>query len=275
MPTVAKPTRSDTAPPGALPATRWAFRILGGGDAGTLSCGFMTKGRGWDSRGARRPSLSAVLCLRGTALYDGRHAVGPGDLLLRFTGVAHDLEITSAPWHECWISLGEPVEALLLATGLIDHRVPVRRAAVDAVWLAELAAAITPLERAPEHDLPHHLVHLQGLLMTLLRHAPADGLDLERASRLLAEPEPSLAVVAQRCGLDYTRFRREFRRRTGVAPGAYRQRRLLERARRELLDRTRPVQEIAAGLGYANPFAFSAAFRRATGLSPRAWRQGR
>lgn len=257
------------------PFTRWAFRILGGSDAGTLSCGFMTKGRGWDSRAAHRPSFSAVLCLQGTALYDGQYHIGPGDVFLRLTHVPHSLEITAAPWHECWISLGEPVEQLLVATGLIDRAVPVRRGAIDSTWLRDLEATILPLEKAAEQDLPHYLVQLQGMLITLLRPLPESGLHLDQACRLLAEPELSLETIAHRCHLDYPRFRREFRRRTGLTPGLYRQHRLLERARRELLDDTRSVQDIAQGLGYANPFAFSAAFRRATGVSPRTWRQGR
>lgn len=257
----------------ALPSSSWAFRLLGGSDDGTLSCGFLTKGRGVDSRASRRPSFSAVVCLRGAGLYDGRHPIAPGDLFFRFAGMAHDLEITAAPWHECWISLGAPVERLFTATGLVDHSIPVRRAAVDGAWLAELAAGIAPLERAADADLPHHLVRLQGLLASLLRPAREGGFDFDRACRLLAAPEPPLAEIARRCGLGYDHFRREFRRRSGLAPGAYRARRLLERARRELLATDAPVQDIAAGLGYANPFAFSAAFRRATGFSPRAWRK--
>jgi AraC-like DNA-binding protein len=274
---LAKPMRSGkpvAVPDLPLPATAWAFRLLGASDAGTLSCGFLTKGCGADSRKARRPSFSAVLCLAGKALYDGRWLIEPGDLFFRFTGLPHDIDITAAPWHECWISLGEPIERLLLATGQLNQEVPVRRVGLDATWLQELAAGIAPLEQAADRELPHHLVRLHGLLTTLLQPAPASGFALERAYQLLADPILMLTDVAERMALPYDAFRREFRRRTGMAPGTWRQRRLLERARRDLLVTSRPVQDIAHELGYANPFAFSAAFRRATGVSPRAWRAG-
>ncbi len=257
-----------------LPRTAWAFRLLGGVDAGTVSCGFMGKGRGVDARASRRPSFSAVLCLEGGGLYDGRWPIAPGDVFFRFTGVPHDLEITAAPWHECWISLGEPIERLLVATGQIERSQPVRRVGIDPAWLSEVAASIGPVERAADAELPHHLSRLLGLLTTLLLPVPDAGFDLARAYRLLAEPEPPLATVAARMDLPYDGFRRAFQRRTGLAPGTWRQRRLMERARLALLDRTRPVQAIASELGYANPFAFSAAFRRATGISPRGWRNG-
>jgi AraC-like DNA-binding protein len=258
-----------------LPARSWAFRQLGGTPAGTLSCGFLTKSRGWDSRDSRRPSFSAVVCLSGAALYDGRHAIAPGDVFFRFVGVPHSIEITAAPWHECWISLGAPLEDLLVATGLVDRRMPVRRGAADAAWLAALAASVAPLAAAPDTALPQHLLHLQGLLLAVLRQPAESGLDLDLACRLLADPLLPLEDVAQRCGLGYDPFRREFRRRTGLAPGTWRSHQLLERARHELLLTDKSIQDIAADLGYANPFAFSAAFRRATGVSPRACRQGR
>lgn len=258
-----------------LPARSWAFRQLGGTAAGTLSCGFLTKGRGWDSRASRRPSFSAVVCLAGAATYDGTQAIAPGDVFFRFVGVPHSIVITAAPWHECWISLGAPLEELLVATGLVDRRVPVRRGAADAAWLAALAASVAPLAAAADTALPQQLLHLQGLLLALLRRPADSGLDLDLACRLLADPLISLETVAEQCGLGYDPFRREFRRRTGLAPGTWRSQQVLARARHELLLTDKPIQDIAAELGYANPFAFSAAFRRATGVSPRACRQGR
>ena len=259
------------------PAIPWAFRLLGGVDAGTLSCGFLTKRRGWDSRQSRRPSFSAVACLEGAARYSdasGQHEVRPGQLFFRFAGRPHSLEITAVPWRECWISLGEPIERLLIAAGLITYVEPVRAGTMTPAWLDEMAGEVDALRSAGEADLPLHLVRLQGLLLHLLVPPLRGGLDLARATALLADPRQTLADVARACGLPYDRFRREFRQRTGQAPGAYRQRRLLERARMELLASGRPIHAIAADLGYANPFAFSAAFRRGTGVSPRAWRRG-
>jgi AraC-like DNA-binding protein len=41
----------------------------------------------------------------------------------------------------------------------------------------------------------------------------------------------------------------------------------------ELLRQTLPIDRIAALMGYASPFAFSAAFKRETGCSPSAARE--
>jgi len=261
-----------------LPTDFWAFRLLGGHDDGTVSCGFMGKMLGREARQAR-PSFSAVVCLAGAGcLHVGStsHAIAAGQVFFRRCGQPQALEITQAPWRECWISLGGPVEHLWRAAGILDQRM-VRPATVTTTWLNELRAITTALQGAPDGDLPHHLLHLQKMLMTLLQDpeptTDADALDLSRACALLAQPLPTLRQVASECGISYDHFRREFTRRTGLAPGAWRQARLIERARLALHATMRPIADIADELGYANPFAFSAAFSRATGYSPRAWRQ--
>jgi len=268
-----------TASKKLLPTEFWAFRLLGGTDDGTVSCGFLGKPCGREPV-EPRPSFSAVVCLAGEAwLHDGRRRlpVRPGQVFLRLYNQPHALEITQAPWRECWISLGSPVEKLWRAAGIIDDQL-VKSVAADETWLGELLAVTAALQIAPDYDLPHHLLHLQGMLLTLLQtrsSSPDDALDLARACALLAQPTPSLAMIARQCRVGYDRFRREFTRRTGISPGAWRQARLIERARLVLHATARPIGDIANELGYANPFAFSAAFRRATGCSPRAWRQRR
>jgi AraC-like DNA-binding protein len=249
---------------------RWALRLIGGNDAGTLSCGFLSKRPGWDSRASRRPSTSLVLCLAGDARYDDRWPIEPGDVFIRFAGVAHDLEILSGPWHECWLSFGAGIEPLL---GL-DRAVPVRRTSVTDAWVRTLGKAIEPLHRAGEQELPHQMAYLLSLAADLLRQPAGPDLDLPRACHLLADPAVPLTEVAESCGLTYDRFRRDFQRQMAISPGAYRTRRLMERARFQLMNSRQPIHGIAEALGYANPFAFTNAFRRAVGTSPSAWRRG-
>lgn len=249
---------------------QWALRLLGGQDGGTLSCGFLTKRPGWDSRRSQRPSTSLVLCLAGEALYDGRWPIVPGDVFFRFAGVPHDVEITRDPWHECWLSFGPGIEQLLQ----LDRTKPVFTSGVDGTWVRAVAASITPLRHAGEEDLPRQLAHLLALAAELLHPPLVTGLDLPKACRLLADPGTSLAEVAIACDLTYDRFRREFQQRMGISPGAYRSRRLMEEARFWLMTSQQPIHAIAETLGFANPFAFTNAFRRSVGVSPSAWRRG-
>ncbi|MFI5840264.1 AraC family transcriptional regulator [Catenuloplanes sp. NPDC051500] len=69
-------------------------------------------------------------------------------------------------------------------------------------------------------------------------------------------------------GLSRAALTRRFTSATGEGPGAYLLRRRLDRAAHLLRHTDLPLALIAAQLGYATEFSFSAAFRRAFGIAP-------
>ena len=86
---------------------------------------------------------------------------------------------------------------------------------------------------------------------------------------------PSVAELAQICGLSRRQLTRAFHEETGRTISAFVQDLTLERARRLLLETELPVAVIGAKVGFATPSAFGGAFRRATGETPRAFRARR
>ena len=85
--------------------------------------------------------------------------------------------------------------------------------------------------------------------------------------------EVRLADLAAVAGLSLFHFARAFKAQLGVPPHRYVLERRIERARRLLADRRRPVIEVAAACGFASPSHFATAFRRQSGMSPRAYRR--
>ncbi|MBQ0796888.1 AraC family transcriptional regulator [Zhongshania sp.] len=83
---------------------------------------------------------------------------------------------------------------------------------------------------------------------------------------------PSIAEMAELCGLSRYHFMRAFKESIGESPSNYAQKILMARARALIASSERPLGEIAQELGYTSNAAFSAAFRRHCGRSPRAWR---
>lgn len=270
--------------PASMYANHRSFRTLPGcGEDGVLGCGFMTKPGGWDPHAAARGAYSAVLILRGRGWYadcSGRRwQLGPGSLFQRFAGVAHTLHIEDNPaWAECWIHLGAALETMLVSLRILDRSRPVTDPGIDPALVHELWRSVDALESAADRSLPQHLVRLQGLLLSMLGtdgQSGAADFDADRACRLLADdPRVDLRLVAHEVGLPYARFRKAFRSAVGMGPGEYRLRRRLDRARAALLEGARPIAAIAADLGYANPFTFTALFRKHVGVSPNAWRRG-
>ncbi len=269
--------------PASLCADHCCFRSLRGSrERALVACGFMVKPPGWDPQQESRPAYSAVLVLRGAGWFADaagrRWPLGPGTLYQRFSGAVHSVWIEAEPaWAECWIHLDSVAEAMLTEMRVIDGSLPVLQPGIDLPWLRELWRAVDALEAAPDRDLPRQQVRLLGMLLGMLgsERTPACGFDADRACRLLGDdPRIDLRLVARELGLPYGRFRKVFRAAVGIGPGEYRLRRRLDRARAALLGGTKGVAEIAADLGYANPFTFTTLFRKHVGVSPSAWRRG-
>jgi AraC family transcriptional regulator, arabinose operon regulatory protein len=253
-----------------------------------LSCGVVAKrGTGWDWRGRPADHYSVVWCLRGRGRYhddSGRvWDLAPGDLFHRFSDRPHSNELDpTGAWVEAYIGFGGPLGEALVAMRVIDPAQPVRRIGIDLILLRSIMQERDALREAADRELPVHLGRLVALHQDLLaradHHAGSQPHEaaIDRACRRLAdEPHVQLRALAHDCGLSYERFRKVFRERLGVSPHDYRIRRRIDQACMALRSDERPVQEIAAALGYANPFQFSAQFKRLVGVSPAAYRQRR
>lgn len=83
-------------------------------------------------------------------------------------------------------------------------------------------------------------------------------------------PVESMVV---RSGLNARTFSRRFRAATGYAPMDYVQALRIEEAKQELERSLRPVDEIAASVGYEDAASFRRVFKRRVGLSPSEYRR--
>jgi AraC-like DNA-binding protein len=84
-----------------------------------------------------------------------------------------------------------------------------------------------------------------------------------------------MPALARELGVNYAGFRREFQRRTGLAPRQYLLRLKLEHAQRLIGATPYTLEAIAEQVGFSSAFHLSAAFKKRYGLSPAAWREGR
>jgi AraC-like DNA-binding protein len=118
---------------------------------------------------------------------------------------------------------------------------------------------------------------LLRILATLLRrqqtHPGAHGkARIEKALALLQGPPVPVATLARATGLSVSHFNREFREWTGYAPVEYQRRHRIGRARALLADGTLSIKEVAARVGFDDPYHFSRVFRQVDGLSPSQYR---
>jgi AraC-like DNA-binding protein len=112
----------------------------------------------------------------------------------------------------------------------------------------------------------------------ILAHAPGAAGAAEKIERSIAFMASNLdrplqvATLAARVNVSPSHYFALFKRQTGFAPIDYFIRLRMERAR-ELLDATAvSVKEIAAMLGYNDPFYFSRAFKSVNRIAPTGYR---
>ncbi len=84
-----------------------------------------------------------------------------------------------------------------------------------------------------------------------------------------------LRTLADVACVSETHLVHQFTSRVGVSPMRYLQRLRIEKAMTLLSTTSIPAYQIAAQVGFEDPFYFSRAFKRASGYSPRAFRAGK
>lgn len=152
----------------------------------------------------------------------------------------------------------------------------------DITVFRSVGPRLSPLfHRAAALDQTAELLKKRILVLEILsslteRDAPCHREKIEPAVLALSEhPEdnPTVSMLAERCGMSEVYFRKLFRAEFGTSPAAYRNRLRLERAARYLEYGQISVQEIADTLGYGTPSHFIKVFRESYGVSPAKYRK--
>lgn len=238
-------------------------------------------------RGFRYFGLFAVVVLiDGHGQYEddrGTHEqLEPGDVTLILPDLGHRFgPRQGCATHEGFIVFDGPAFDAWQAGGLIDADRPIVHTGEPMRWAQRLrdvvdARASTPLDAAGEVCRVEQLLHA-----LLARQVEADNtVDgsawLQRAIDEIEATIPGDADwndLARRLHVSPPTLRRRFRAGTGLSPGRFRTRRLIDRAC-DMMQRTDLTdQEIADALGFCDAFYFSRCFKNTLGRSPSAYRK--
>ena len=143
----------------------------------------------------------------------------------------------------------------------LQSPLPTRDWAVNAAVLQWL---IVVLEETNAPLSPHSDAGQSGVDRVLFAQAWANA----RLASVI-----TLAEWARVTGWHPVHFARVFKEQTGLNPTRWLEERRMEAARQYLSGTSKNVSEIAAAVGYADPFYFSRVFRKYYGHAPRHYRQ--
>ena len=224
--------------------------------------------------------LEYVEAGRGTLTVGGT-TVRPsaGDFYIIPGGQSHEYRSDARdPWVKCFLNLyGSLPGALLRGYGL-EGVILVPGAGEAGRLLAEGIRELPHLER---EKLPEYVETLLFRLVRRLaqcrRPASREATDADRIAsflkRQLTVPTPPLARIAAEIGCSPAHAIRLFKRTTGTTPVAYLLNEKLQLARELLGNTGNSVKEVAAAVGFDDPFYFSRCFKRRFGVSPRGIRR--
>lgn len=155
--------------------------------------------------------------------------------------------------------------------------------------LHHLAGALVPALDDPRHANRHVFEHIAIAICLGLatRHGGSSpqgavrrgGLSTRQeklAKELLVSSltdQPSIAEIAQACGMPVSRFFRAFHQATGMPPYRWLRAFRVERAKDLLLNSSESLADIAYQCGFADQSHFTRLFAAAVGCSPGAWRR--
>ena len=187
-------------------------------------------------------------------------------------------------WTESWIEFQGLVPNALSGAGQLGEGMVVR---TDAKELGLCDAIHAVFERVC-HVLPGVDPKLTALAMGALAawnrlwQPKPQSTDLSQALASAVQileieyRKPlNLKTLAQRVGMSYSAFRRNFQKHTGFAPWKYVRYLRLTNARHRLSATNISLTELAEDLGFSSAFHLSTAFRQEFGMSPKQWKNMR
>ncbi len=216
----------------------------------------------------------------------GTHQIETGTLIALLPGEWHSYQPDpDCGWDEHWIEFSGTQAATLVA-----HAGITTETALISIGLHEQLIRIYQLCcQAAQQLYAGHPSVMAALTIELLAQIHALRQDNTAESTPIAEAIRSaccymndhitdaidMEQLAQRFGVGYTWFRRQFKTSTGLSPAQYHIHCRLARAR-ELLSTTEyTVEHIAQMLGFASSHYFSRLFKEKQGITPGAYRQHR
>jgi len=179
-------------------------------------------------------------------------------------------------WRTRWIVWNGAEAFTLQKSGLLDLTTPVAPFAEPTVRVAH-ATLMEQMNNEDRQSALERKITILQLVSTIARikqeHNPLQAGRREAMTWIITHIQKHLnealrvQALAGRCHLSEPQFRREFRRFTGQSPQAFIAAQRTARAK-ALLSRGETIKQVAAAVGYPDPFHFMRVFKRMTGQTP-------
>jgi len=183
-------------------------------------------------------------------------------------------------WNQAYITFTGPRARRMADEGLLPACAHPWRAVPNAMRFSDDLHRLLAMVQRPAPTPARAVLLLEDLLLRIHDaavepdQARPDPLD-ELIEAIQARPQQpwSIESLAEQLDLSEVQFRRRFKARAGLPPGAYVLQCRLQRAAAALRDTDDTARQIARDVGYDDPVHFTKLFKRTFGLPPLAYRE--
>jgi len=246
-----------------------------------LMVGEVRKELGYMTKYRYLGSYAIVVLVDGEGTYEDERGmvkeVRRGDAMLVLPDIGHRYGVKemggkrSGFWHELYVVFDGDIFDLWRAKGLLDPS----RCLFSVDDVEGLVSRLRAMCQNIEAGALSTVVEFQSILAELIQgvgseeegpHLPSW---MAQATSLLTQTNLTPLEVAEKVGMGYEHFRKEFKRHMAISPGKYRGQQRLQQAWHILVGSNAPIKEIACDLGFCDEHYFSRFFKQHMGVSPK------
>jgi AraC-like DNA-binding protein len=213
-----------------------------------------------------------------------KYSVKTGDVLLLFPRQWHRYSPDpNTGWTEYYVGFKGPGIDNILKFGFISTDEPVINIGEDDVIiqiLKDILEAVDEEKSGYQQEASGAVLHLLGHILRIKKNESFRGENTENLVRkakfiMMQNLTQNINIeeIANTLTVGYSRFRKEFKKYTGMSPAHYHNELRLQEARKMLAFTEKSIKQISIELGYESDFYFSRLFRAKTGNSPSEFRK--
>lgn len=229
-----------------------------------------------------------IYILDGGGQFESAHqklvSVNSGDFILLFPGEWHNYHPNpETGWYEHWLGFSGSYADQLVKNGFLSVTNPIINVghSTELKNLFSMAISYSLEQPSGYQQLLSGIVQFAlGLCFVQsqrIRFKNAEIVDkINHARQIMGErynEEFSMESIAKIIGLNYTTFRIEFKKYTGLSPKSYIEGLRINHAKALLKDTDLSSKEIAYQVGYNTPYYFCLTFKKKTGMTPSEYRK--
>ncbi len=253
-----------------------------------FGCGFLNKkGTDCKERNNIYQHYGIVLVLSGKATQiDNKNRISeitPGCLIQRIPDKLQTLYIEpDGSWLEFFICISKSLYDALVSMDLLDTEQNILYTGLNRAILEQCNEFLTKMKHT--HPSEINLLIPEAIKFILMLHSlhKDNGIShndksiIRKACLLLSEPsahEYALPNLSKDLGMGYEKFRKLFKKHTGMSPGNYIMQKRMDHAKKYLIENNKSIKEIAHEIGFSDAYSFSRQFHLSVGLSPSEFRR--